>query len=122
MALKMKSEVQEMLAAGYDQDQILAYFESSYGEFVRLKPPLRGVNWLVWVAPFLGLVIGSVVVVWALRQPRRATTASVPEPVASGPPSADTLPDDPALAFYVLKARELAYGAPEGRRAKTEGS
>jgi cytochrome c-type biogenesis protein CcmH len=122
MALKMKSEVKEMLAAGYDQEQILAYFESSYGEFVRLKPPLRGVNWLVWVAPFLGLVLGGVVVVWALRQPRRATSTSVQEPIASEPPSADTLPDDPTLAAYVLKARELAYRAPGGRRAKTEGS
>jgi len=111
-----------MLAAGYDQDQILAYFESSYGEFVRLKPPLRGVNWLVWVAPFLGLALGGGVVVWALRQPRQSATATAPEAGASSLPSADTLPDDPTLASYVLKARELAYGAPEGRRPKTEGS
>jgi cytochrome c-type biogenesis protein CcmH len=122
MALKMKTEVKEMLAAGYDQDQILAYFESSYGEFVRLKPPLRGVNWLVWIAPFLGLVLGGAVVVWALRQPRQPTPDSVPEPVLSGPPSADTLPDDPKLASYVLKARELAYGSSGGGHTKTEGS
>ncbi len=49
MAVNMKAQVREMLAAGYDQEQILAYFEHSYGEFVRLQPPLRGVNWLVWL-------------------------------------------------------------------------
>jgi cytochrome c-type biogenesis protein CcmH len=120
MALKMKTEVKEMLAAGYDQDQILAYFESSYGEFVRLKPPLRGVNWLVWVAPLLGLVLGGAVVVWALRPPRRPPAAA--EPVATGLPRADTLPDDPKLASYVLKARELAYGSSGHGRPKPEGS
>ena len=31
---------------------------ASYGEFVRLQPPLRGVNWLVWLAPVLGLLLG----------------------------------------------------------------
>jgi len=47
----MKAEVRDKLAAGYDQEQILADFEHSYGEFVRLKPTLRGVNWLVWFGP-----------------------------------------------------------------------
>ncbi|MFL5389578.1 MAG: cytochrome c-type biogenesis protein CcmH, partial [Myxococcales bacterium] len=42
MARNMKLEVRDKLAAGYDQEQILADFERSYGEFVRLRPPLRG--------------------------------------------------------------------------------
>ena len=33
----MKPQVRELVAAGYDQEQILAYFERSYGEFVRLR-------------------------------------------------------------------------------------
>jgi cytochrome c-type biogenesis protein CcmH/NrfF len=36
MALNMKAQVREMLATGYNQDQILAYFERSYGECDRL--------------------------------------------------------------------------------------
>ena len=38
-AQNMKAQVRDLLAAGYDQDQVLAYFERSYGEFVRLEPP-----------------------------------------------------------------------------------
>ena len=125
MALKMKAEVREMLAAGYDQDQILAYFESSYGEFVRLKPPLRGVNWLVWVAPLLGLAAGGGIVAWALRGPhppatRETATAAGSASAPSGLPDPDTLPDDPALVPYVLKARELAYGWPGGVRPRAD--
>jgi cytochrome c-type biogenesis protein CcmH len=118
LALEMKAEVREMLAAGYDQDQILAYFERSYGEFVRLKPQLRGVNWLVWTAPLLGLVLGGAVVGWALRAPKAPSAVAPREstPAPAGPSEPDVLPSDPKLAPYVLKARELAYGWPGGVR------
>ena len=116
-ARKMKAEVREMLAAGYDQEQILDYFERSYGEFVRLKPPLRGVNWLVWAAPILGLLAGLWLVAWTLRA-RRSERAQQPDapaaPRDADLPNIDTLPEDPRLAAHVLKVRELAYGWPGG--------
>src|SRR5438105_15837072 len=68
MARNMKAEVREKLAAGYDQEQILADFERSYGEFVRLDPPMRGVNWLAWFGPLAVLVAGGGVVAWAFRR------------------------------------------------------
>ena len=110
MAVNMKAQVKELLADGYDQEQILAYFERSYGEFVRLQPPLRGVNWLVWLAPLAALAVGA----WAVRRALGAPRASGGEP-ASPPPGPDTLPEDPALARYVLRVRELAYGWRGGR-------
>jgi cytochrome c-type biogenesis protein CcmH len=118
MAVNMKTQVREMLGAGYDEEQILSCFESSYGEFVRLQPPLRGVNWLVWLAPVLGLLAGGAVVAWALRASTRgAASESVPDSdlppqILPGP---DTLPDDPVLASHVRQVREMAYGWPGGR-------
>jgi cytochrome c-type biogenesis protein CcmH len=112
MAQNMKAQVREMVAAGYDQEQVLRYFEGSYGEFVRLKPPLRGINWLVWAGPLLGLAVGGVLVVWALK---RASTGAAPQAAAVAEvPDASTLPADPALARYVLRVREIAYGWPGG--------
>jgi cytochrome c-type biogenesis protein CcmH len=120
MALKMKAQVKGLLAAGYEQEQILAYFERSYGEFVRLQPPLRGINWLVWLAPLLGLGLGAFVVTWALR--RGAAAEAAPEvPRERGTeadeaelPARDALPDDAELARCVKRVRELAYGWPGG--------
>lgn len=123
MAVDMKHQVRAMLQAGYDEDQILIYFERSYGEFVRLKPPLRGVNWLVWLAPLAGLLLG-VGLVWRMLLPRVPTSAATTKPaVASEPsdeplPDADTLPSDPDLVPYVLRVRALAYGWPDGMRPK----
>ncbi len=119
MAVNMKAQVKEMLAAGYAEDQILSYFERSYGEFVRLQPPLRGVIWLVWLAPLLALAVGAVVVMRFLRSPAGAAgvaqAASTVDPRDAQAPGPDTLPDDRSLARQVLRVRELAYGWPDGR-------
>lgn len=106
MARNMKAEVREKLAAGYDREQILAHFERSYGEFVRLEPPLRGVNWIVWLAPIAGLLVGAWVVSLALR-PRRARPAE---------PDSGPLVDEPELLPHLLRVREAAYGWPGGVR------
>jgi cytochrome c-type biogenesis protein CcmH len=101
LARNMKKQVRELLAAGYDREQVLRYFESSYGEFVRLQPALRGVNWLVWVAPGIGLLTGGYIVARSLRR-RPAPGAAAPD-------------DDPSLGPYLLRVREMAYGWPGGR-------
>lgn len=116
MATNMRQQIRELVAAGFDEDQILSYFEASYGEFVRLQPPLRGVNWLVWLAPGLGLLLGLGIVSWVLRGASAETSeaAAATEPPAEIVP--DPLPDDPALAQAVLRVREMAYGWPGGTR------
>ena len=116
MAQDMKHQVRELLGRGYTQEQILAYFEHSYGEFVRLQPPLRGVNWLVWLGPLLALAAGGVFVTRALSARRPAAGPAEPSPL----PGPATLPDDPELARYVRRVRELAYGWPEGRPPGSE--
>ena len=116
MASNMKAEVRGLLASGYTEEQVLAYFERSYGEFVRLQPPLRGVNWLVWLGPVAGLLAGGATVFLALRRSRAAS----PAPSTEAPPARDTLPADQALAAAVLRIRERAYGWPGGLPPRTD--
>lgn len=109
MARNMSLQVRELLAAGYDQEQVLEYFERSYGEFVLLQPPLRGVNWLVWLAPVLALALGGIAVFMALRKMTRRSETIEP---ASGDRAASLVapygPVDPELERYLAAARELA--------------
>jgi cytochrome c-type biogenesis protein CcmH len=115
MATNMRQQIRELVGAGFDEDQILSYFEASYGEFVRLQPPLRGVNWLVWLAPLLGLLAGAGVVAWVFRRGTVGAPSS-PEAPATAAAILDPLPDDPALAQAVRRVREIAYGWPGGTR------
>ena len=68
VALDMKEQVRELLARGYTEEQILSYFERSYGEFVLLKPKFHGVNALVWILPLLALAIGATLVLMKVRK------------------------------------------------------
>jgi cytochrome c-type biogenesis protein CcmH len=115
MAQNMKRQVRDLVAKGYSEEQALLYFERAYGEFVRLEPPMRGVNWLVWAAPVAVLVIGGVIVFFMVKRmagaPRESAETGVSNPAI---PGRDTLPDDEHLAHYVLRTRELAYGWPGG--------
>ncbi len=80
-AVDLKAEVRRQLALGYSRDQVLASFERSYGEFIRLEPKAQGFNWLVWLAPMIALVVGVLVIFFRLRplpQVPAALSSTVP--------------------------------------------
>ena len=79
MAVNMKHQVHALLARGYTSEQILAYFERSYGQFVLLKPKFQGVNTLVWLLPLLAIGVGGVVVFSILRPAKRGEGGPDPE-------------------------------------------
>jgi len=98
MAINMKEQVRELLARGYTEEQILQYFELSYGQFVLLKPKFEGVNALVWLLPLIALVIGGTIVAFKIRS---LAAQPQPGPVGAPPPDADP---------YVARVRDLVSG------------
>jgi cytochrome c-type biogenesis protein CcmH len=66
-AVDLKAEVRRQLALGYTEEQVIASFERSYGEFIRLEPKAEGFNWLVWLAPLAALLAGAAVVYRRVR-------------------------------------------------------
>jgi len=106
MAAKMRGEVNDLLAAGYTEGQVLSYFERSYGQLVRLEPSFSGVNWLVWLGPLAVLLFGAFMI-W------RAMTRNSTSPVPVTPAVATA--DDPILNSYLDRVRLEAYGPGEPR-------
>ncbi len=95
VAQDMKSQVRELLARGYTQDQILRYFEHSYGKFVLLKPDFKGVDTLVWILPILVLIAGAIVVITTAKKLEKA------------PPAADNQQPAAEEDPYIARVREL---------------
>lgn len=52
-----RRQIAEMLAAGKSEQEILDYFVARYGEWILYAPPKKGVNWLLWFAPALGVLV-----------------------------------------------------------------
>ena len=98
MAVNMKGQVRELLERGYTEEQILKYFELSYGQFVLLEPKFEGVNTLVWLLPVGALLAGAVIVFFVFRRLQRPPA----QPAAEQPASPAT-PEDP----YLARVRDL---------------
>ena len=59
LAKQMRDVIRERLKQGETEPQIRAYFLSRYGDYILMEPPRHGYNWLIWIAPFLLLLIGG---------------------------------------------------------------
>ena len=58
LAVDLKNQVREQLAAGRSETEVLDYMTARYGDFVLYKPPLQTNTALLWGGPAL-LVAGA---------------------------------------------------------------
>lgn len=77
LSQQMRQLVREKLAAGESPEQIKAYFVSKYGEWVLLEPEPKGMNLVVYLAPFILLLGGGGLIVVMVRK-WSAQSASAP--------------------------------------------
>ena len=83
LAQQMRGVVRERLKAGHSPEDIKEYFLSRYGDYIMMQPPAHGVNWLLWVGPFIlllggGLLLYKEVVGWVRRTPSSPTAPPPP--------------------------------------------
>jgi cytochrome c-type biogenesis protein CcmH len=77
LAVDLRRQVREQIAAGKSDDQIIDYMTARYGDFVLYKPPVRATTLLLWGGPALLLAIGFVALMRIVRQ-RRALPVPAP--------------------------------------------
>ncbi len=54
--------IREKIKAGDSNDAVIAYLRSRYGDTILLKPPFEPRTALLWLAPFIALVFGGLMV------------------------------------------------------------
>jgi len=52
---EMRRQIAEMLKEGKSEEAIREYFVKRYGEWILYAPPKKGINWLLWLAPVIGV-------------------------------------------------------------------
>ncbi|MCG5530317.1 cytochrome c-type biogenesis protein CcmH [Halorhodospira halochloris] len=74
LAADMRRRVYEMTIDGYSKEEIIEFMTHRYGDYVRYRPPMQLNTALLWVSPFLLLVIG--VITWLQVVRRRKQLAA----------------------------------------------
>lgn len=77
-----RAEIRLQLAQGRTEAEIVDHFIRQYGNAVAAEPPRRGLNWLIWLAPFLLVAVGGVAFGSYLRNLRQPQTTP-PAPTSS---------------------------------------
>ena len=77
LSTQMRQLIKEKRLQGESEEQIKSYFVSRYGEWILLEPKKSGINILLWVAPFAGLIIGGGII-WARVKARGKRPEATP--------------------------------------------
>lgn len=78
LAGDLRREVREMIADGKTDDQIRDFMIARYGDFVLYRPRLTPMNFLLWAAPVILLLVGAFALFRVVRR-RAAEVELEPE-------------------------------------------
>ena len=100
LAKDLRLLVRERLSKGDNDDQVVEFVVSRYGDFVLLKPPFMATTLLLWLGPLLILGLG-LVAVFAFFRPQAKTKAMIGASARAGTEGSDagaeaTTPQTPA--------------------------
>ena len=77
LAVDLRRQVREQVAAGKSDDQIIDFMTARYGDFVLYSPPLKGSTAVLWFGPALLVLIG-LIIAWRVVRARKALPVQAP--------------------------------------------
>ena len=75
LALDLRREIRGLIKANKTDQEIMEFMVSRYGDFVRYRPPVKPVTWLLWFGPLLLLIGAIVALVRMVRGSARDTSS-----------------------------------------------
>ncbi|MDO8449220.1 MAG: cytochrome c-type biogenesis protein CcmH [Rhodoferax sp.] len=77
LAMDLRREIRTLIKAGKTDAEIMDFMVSRYGDFVRYRPPVKPITWMLWFGPFLLLIGALVVLVRMVRGSQRGAAPKV---------------------------------------------
>ncbi len=68
LAEDLRREVREQMKKGMNDQEIIDYLVSRYGDFVLYDPPVKRYTLVLWFGPFVLLLLGGGVLIYQLRK------------------------------------------------------
>ena len=76
LARDLRVLVRERLVSGDSNKQVMDYVVSRYGDFVLLNPPFKTGTLVLWIGPFVFLLIGLIALGALFRKRKQAVTGT----------------------------------------------
>ena len=73
LAGDLRKEVYQMMAQGQNDEQIIEFLVTRYGDFVLYNPPVKPSTYLLWFSPFILFIVAGLALYRSVR--RRSRTA-----------------------------------------------
>ena len=58
LANDLREQIRILIKKGKTDEQIRSFMVERYGDFVLYRPPVKPITWLLWIGPFIILLIG----------------------------------------------------------------
>ena len=79
LAVDLRRQVRELMAAGKSDREILDYMTSRYGDYVLYNPPVAPRTWLLWAAPVLLVLVGGAAAAVVIIRKSRLPQTDLPD-------------------------------------------
>jgi len=79
LAVDLRRQINEQIAAGKSDGEIVDFMVQRYGDFVLYRPPFKAATALLWLGPAVLLLLG----LWTLRRALRQRKRAIEEPPLS---------------------------------------
>ena len=71
LAQDLRKQVFKMINAGKNDDEIMEFMVTRYGDFVLYRPQFNSMTFLLWVGPFIIFIIGLYFLISFIRQRKK---------------------------------------------------
>lgn len=72
LAYDLRKTIQTQIEQGKNDQQILDFLISRYGDFIYYQPPFKSTTFLLWMGPFVLLIAGGVGLFFYLKRKGKA--------------------------------------------------
>jgi len=83
LAKDLRVLIRDRLSKGDTNQQVIDFVVGRYGEFVLLKPAFKPHTYILWIGPFLILLVGITGVVLLIKRQKAVPKAQKPKPLSA---------------------------------------
>ena len=66
ISMNMKTKIRSLLEEGKNEEQVLKFFETRYGEWILRNPKKDGLNISLWLFPLGGIILAACLITYNL--------------------------------------------------------